>query len=90
MRTATYIRILVELLILATVTHSFAPLTQNVVVEVAIVCDKEFGDLFHHNRQKILEYWTVFHWDVNMFYKTLPSSNVSFKITSVTLINVIH
>jgi len=58
------------------------------VVEMVIVCDKEFGDIFGHNNQKILEYLTVYMWDVNMRYKTLPSVNLSFRITGIVVISV--
>jgi len=60
------------------------------VVETVIVCDKEFGDVFGHNNQKILEYLTVYMWDVNMRYKTLPSVNISFRITGIIVISVSH
>jgi len=58
------------------------------VVEMVIVCDKEFGDVFGHDNQKILEYLTVYMWDVNMRYKTLPSVNLSFRITGIIIISV--
>lgn len=60
----------------------------NAIVEVAIVCDKEFGTLFQHNRQKIIDYFSVYFWDISMRFKTLPSSNISFRITSVVMIAV--
>jgi len=63
---------------------------QNVdaIVEMVIVCDKEFGDIFGHNNQRILEYLTVYMWHLNMRYKTLPSVNLSFRITGVIVISV--
>jgi len=55
---------------------------------MVIVCDKEFGDIFGHNNQRILEYFTVYMWDVNMRYKTLPSNNISFRINGIVVISV--
>jgi len=52
------------------------------------VCDKEFGDIFGQNNQKILNYFTVYMWDVNMRYKSLPSDNISFRINGIVLISV--
>ncbi|CAL8143682.1 unnamed protein product [Orchesella dallaii] len=59
----------------------------NAVVEVVLVLDKEFGDIFHHDRRRILDYFTVYFWDVNLRYKTLPSNNVSFRITGIVIIS---
>ncbi|CAL8143695.1 unnamed protein product [Orchesella dallaii] len=56
------------------------------VVELLVVCDKEFGDVFQHNRVRILDYLTVYFWDVNLRYKTLPSNNISFRVTGVVVI----
>lgn len=57
-------------------------------VKVAIVCDLDFGKLFKHDRQKILDYWTVYFWDISLRFKTLPSVDISFRINSVTVIAV--
>ncbi|ODN06445.1 A disintegrin and metalloproteinase with thrombospondin motifs 17 [Orchesella cincta] len=61
----------------------------NAVVEVVIICDKEFGDAFQHDRVKILDYLTVYFWDINLRFKTLPSSNISFRVTGVVIISVL-
>lgn len=57
-------------------------------VEVAIVCDKEFADKFNHDERKIQDYFTAWFWDVTMRFRTLPSSSISFRITSLTVIKV--
>lgn len=62
--------------------------SSNFIVEMALVCDKEFSDVFRHDRQKILDYWTVFLWDLAMRYRTLFSVTISFRITSVTVFDV--
>ena len=56
------------------------------IVELMIVCDKEFGDLFAHNRQRILDYWTVYMYDVNRRYATLTSDAVSFRVNGILII----
>lgn len=53
------------------------------VVELLIVCDREWGDLFNHDRKQILEYWTTFMWDVNLRYKTMPNVEISFIVVDV-------
>ncbi|ODM87998.1 Venom metalloproteinase antarease-like [Orchesella cincta] len=57
------------------------------VAEILVVCDKEFGDVFQHDRVKILDYLTVYFWDVNLRYKTLPSINLTFRVTGVVVIS---
>ncbi|ODN06439.1 Venom metalloproteinase 3 [Orchesella cincta] len=59
----------------------------NAVVEVVLVLDKEFGDIFQHDRRRILDYFTVYFWDINLRYKTLPSNSVSFRITGIIVIS---
>ncbi|ODM87830.1 Venom metalloproteinase 3 [Orchesella cincta] len=54
-----------------------------------MVCDKEFGDVFQHDRVKILDYLTVYFWDINLRYKTLPSINLSFRVTGVVVISTL-
>lgn len=58
------------------------------IVDVAIVCDKEFSDLFSHNRKKLLNYWTVRFRHVSMHFLTIPDVEISFHVTSVTAISV--
>lgn len=60
----------------------------DIVVEVALFCDKEFGELFQYDRQQIIDYWTVFFWDVTLRFKTLQRTSVSFRVTSLTLLTV--
>ncbi|ODN06442.1 Venom metalloproteinase 3 [Orchesella cincta] len=62
-------------------------LAVDAIVELLVVCDKEFGDVFQHDRAKILEYFTVYFWDVNLRYKTLPSNNISFRVTGIVVIS---
>ncbi|ODM87991.1 Venom metalloproteinase 3, partial [Orchesella cincta] len=57
------------------------------VAEILVVCDKEFGDIFQHDRVKILDYLTVYFWDINLRYKTLPNINLSFRVTGVVVIS---
>jgi len=64
------------------------PLAINAVVELVVVFDKEFGDIFGHNRQSILDYLTVYMWDVNMRYTTLTRDSVRFRINGVVVIAV--
>ena len=60
----------------------------DVVVELVIVCDKALSDVFGQDRQRILNYWTVFLWDVNMRYKTLRTDSVSFRLNGLVMISV--
>lgn len=57
------------------------------VVEVLVVCDKEFSDIFNQDRNKIVDYLTMYFWDVNVRYRTLPSVDISFRVTGVVLIS---
>ncbi|XP_021953584.1 uncharacterized protein LOC110850459 [Folsomia candida] len=54
-------------------------------IEIVIVVDKEFGDLFSHNYQRIVDYLTVYFWDVNIRYKTLPSLDISFRVNGLLI-----
>lgn len=45
-----------------------APSTGPAVIEVVVVVDKEFGDVFQQNYQKVVDYLTVYFWDVNIRY----------------------
>lgn len=58
------------------------------VVETLVVVDKEFADVFQHDRKQIIDYLTTYFWDVNMRFKTLPSVNLSFRVTGVMIISV--
>lgn len=58
------------------------------IVDVAVVCDKEFSDLFDHNRTRMLDYWTLRFQEINLQFMTLPSIRIAFRITSVTIISV--
>ncbi|XP_037033578.1 A disintegrin and metalloproteinase with thrombospondin motifs 9-like [Bradysia coprophila] len=53
------------------------------VVELVIVTDKEFGDIFQQDYFKILNYLTAFLWDVNMRYKTLLNTDISFRLNGL-------
>lgn len=57
-------------------------------IEIVIVVDKEFGDLFSHNYQRIVDYLTVYFWDVNIRYKTLPSLDISFRVNGLLIMEV--
>ncbi|ODN06444.1 A disintegrin and metalloproteinase with thrombospondin motifs 13 [Orchesella cincta] len=59
----------------------------NAVVEVVVVCDKEWGDVFQHDRKKILDYWTLYFWDINLRFKTLPSNSISFRVNGIVVIS---
>jgi len=58
------------------------------VVELLIICDKKNSNLFKQDEKKILDYFTVTMWGINMIYKTLPSVNISFKIIGIILLKV--
>ncbi|ODM92024.1 Venom metalloproteinase 3, partial [Orchesella cincta] len=57
----------------------------NAVVEILVVIDKELGDVFQQDRKKILDYLTVYFWDVNLRFSTLTSNNISVRITGVVV-----
>lgn len=50
--------------------------------------DKELGDLFQQNYQKIVDYLTVYFWDVNMRYKTLWSVDLSIRVNGILIMDV--
>lgn len=58
------------------------------IIEVVIVVDKEFGDLFSSNYQRIVDYLTVYFWDLNIRYKTLPSVDISFRVNGLLIMDV--
>ncbi len=60
------------------------------VVELSIICDKDFGDIFHHNIVNISNYWKTYIWDVNNRFKTLTKTNITFHIASIRVIRVIN
>lgn len=51
-------------------------------METLIVCDEEWSALFNYDRQKIIDYWTVYFWDINLRFSTL-AFRTSFVITGV-------
>lgn len=53
-----------------------------------MVGDKEFTDLFQQDRRRIMQHFTTWFQDITMDFKTLQSSRISFRITSLTLIHV--
>jgi len=55
-------------------------------VEFVIVADKEFCDVFSHDYQRILEYFIVMMWDVNLRYKTLPRARISWQLNGIVAI----
>ncbi|XP_035711815.1 uncharacterized protein LOC118437124 [Folsomia candida] len=55
------------------------------IIEAVIVVDKDFGDLFSHNYQRIVDYLTVYFWDVNMRFKTLPSADISIRVNGLLI-----
>lgn len=61
---------------------------KSAVTDVAIVCDKDFSAIFNHNRTKILEYWSLRFYEINMHFMSLPSTNITFRVTSLTLMKV--
>lgn len=65
-----------------------AQLSGPAVIELAIVVDKEFGDIFQQNYQKIINYLTIYFWDVNMRYKTLWSVDISIRVNALLIMAV--
>ena len=59
-------------------------------VELLIVCDKAFSERFDHDRQKMIDYWAVYMWDVNMRFETLRTVHITFHVTSLNIINVMQ
>lgn len=60
------------------------------IIEVVIVVDKEFGDVFQQNYQKVVDYLTVYFWDVNMRYKSLWSVDISIRVNGLLIMSVRH
>lgn len=58
------------------------------VIELVIVVDKEFGDVFQQNYQKVVNYLTVYFWDVNIRYKTLWSVDLSIRVNGLLIMAV--
>lgn len=58
------------------------------VIEIVVVVDKEFADLFQQDFQKIIEYLTIYFWDINMRYKTIWSIDISIRINGVLIMEV--
>lgn len=55
-------------------------------LDLAIVFDKEFGDIFQHNRTRILEYWALFMRDLRWRIWSL-SYPILLHVTSVTVLD---
>lgn len=60
------------------------------VIELVIVVDKDFGDMFQQNYQKIVDYLTIYFWDVNMRYKSLWSVDLSIRVNGLLIMAVKH
>ncbi|CAL8112042.1 unnamed protein product [Orchesella dallaii] len=60
------------------------------VIELLVVCDKEFGDIFSHDRKAILDYLTVYFWDVNLRFETLMLNKITVRITGVVVIESLN
>lgn len=58
------------------------------VVEVLVVIDKELGDVFQGNYGKIVDYLSIYFWDINTRYKSLWSVDISFRFSEVLVIRV--
>ncbi len=58
------------------------------MVELVIVVDKDFGDKFNQDYYAVVDYLTIYFWDVNMRYKTLPSVDVSFRVNGLLIMEV--
>lgn len=58
------------------------------IVELLVVVDKEFGDLFQQDYWKIKDYLTIYFWDVNMRFKTLWGVDVTFRVNSLLTMRV--
>jgi hypothetical protein len=56
-------------------------------VELVIVCDKEFSDAFGQDKKRVLDYLTVYMWDFNLRYKSLPSNSISFRVSGIVMIS---
>ncbi|XP_037042773.1 uncharacterized protein LOC119079069 [Bradysia coprophila] len=62
-----------------------ATATGPAVIEVVIVVDKAFGDVFQQNYQRVVDYLTIYFWDVNIRYKTLWSVDLSFRVNGLLI-----
>jgi len=60
------------------------------IVELVIVCDKELSELFNYDEKKLLDYYTIALWDINLRYKTLPSVDISIRLNGIVVISVLH
>lgn len=58
------------------------------VIELAIVVDKDLGDLFYQDYQKIVDYLTIYFWDVNIRYKSLWSVDNSIQVNALLIMAV--
>lgn len=58
------------------------------IVETLVIVDKEFGELFDFDYQKIADYLTVYFWDINSRYKSLWSVDISLKVIDLMIIKV--
>lgn len=58
------------------------------VIELVIVVDKEFGDVFQQNYQRVVDYLTIYFWDVNIRYKTLWSVDLSIRVNGLLIMDV--
>lgn len=58
------------------------------ILELVIVVDKEFGDLFSHNYYQIVDYLTVYFWDINIRFKSLTSVDLSLRVNGLLIMEV--
>jgi len=58
------------------------------IVELVLVCDKELSELFDYDEKKLLDYFTIALWDMNLRYKTLPSVDISIRLNGIVIISV--
>lgn len=59
------------------------------VIELAIVADKDFGDIFNQNRTQFLDYWAKYIQDLNDLFSSLSTIQLSARITSATIFGTI-
>lgn len=67
---------------------NFTNSSNEIMAEVAVVCDKDLADFYDNDRQKILDHLTILFWDIHMRFRTLTKTSTSFRVTSVTVVNV--
>jgi len=60
----------------------------DITVELVVVADYELSQVFDGNYERILEYYIPFMWDINMKYKTLPSTRISLQLNGIVVIAV--